>query len=97
MAVLGGGAIVFPALALLFRLTLAGRFDEQPRSPAPPPVPGRREAPTGLLTRTAVACLIVGFGLLTVADAGWAHAVGVTALFAFMVAGFLALVPVEEP
>jgi hypothetical protein len=38
----------------------------------------------------------VGFGLLTVADAGWAHAVGVTALFAFMVAGFLALVSAEE-
>jgi cytochrome d ubiquinol oxidase subunit II len=46
--------------------------------------------------RTAVAALIVGFGLLTVADAGWAHAVGVTALFTFIVAGFLALVPVEE-
>jgi hypothetical protein len=40
--------------------------------------------------------LIVGFGLLTVADTGWAHAVGVTALFAFMVAGFLALVPADE-
>jgi hypothetical protein len=38
----------------------------------------------------------VGFGLLTVADAGWAHAVGVAALFAFVVAAFLALVPAEE-
>jgi hypothetical protein len=44
----------------------------------------------------AVASLIVGFGLLTVANAAWAHAVGVTALFAFVVAGFLALMPVEE-
>jgi TctA family transporter len=40
-----------------------------------------------------VAGLIVGFGLLTVADAGWAHAVGVAALFAFMIAAFLGLVP----
>jgi hypothetical protein len=38
----------------------------------------------------------VGFGLLTVADAGWAHGIGVTALFGFMVAGFLALVLAEE-
>ena len=96
VAVLGGGAIVFPALGLLFRLTLAGRFDEQPPSPAAPPVTRRPEARSGLLTRTAVACLIVGFGLLTVAGAGWAHAVGVLALFAFMVTGFFALVPVEE-
>ncbi|MGB2875504.1 MAG: cytochrome d ubiquinol oxidase subunit II [Gaiellaceae bacterium] len=95
-AVLGGGAIVFPSLTLLFRLTLAGRFDEGPPASAAPPVRGRPGARPAPLVRTAVACLIVGFGLLTVADAGWAHAVGVTALFAFMVAGFLALVPVEE-
>jgi cytochrome d ubiquinol oxidase subunit II len=96
VAVLGGGAIVFPSLALLFRLTLAGRFDEGPRHSAAPPVRGRPAARPALLFRTAVACLIVGFGLLTVADAGWAHGVGVTALFAFMVAGFLALVPADE-
>ncbi len=96
VAVLGGGAIVFPSLALLFRLTLAGRFDESPLPSAAPPARGRPEVRPALLVRWAVACLIVGFGLLTLADAGWAHAVGVTALFAFMVAGFLALVPAEE-
>jgi cytochrome bd ubiquinol oxidase subunit II len=94
-AVLGGGAIVFPSLALLFRLTLAGRFDHGR--------PGRAgslarpsEVRPALQIRIAVACLIVGFGLLTVADAGWAHAVGVAALFAFMAVGFLALFPAEE-
>jgi len=96
VAVLGGGAIVFPSLALLFRLTLAGRFDEGPPPSAAPPAHERRGPRPALLGRTAIACLIVGFGLLTVADTGWAHAVGVTALFAFMVAGFLALVPAEE-
>jgi hypothetical protein len=40
--------------------------------------------------------VIVGFGLLTVANAAWAHALGVTALFAFMATGFLALVRGEE-
>jgi cytochrome d ubiquinol oxidase subunit II len=95
-AVLGGGAIVFPSLALLFRLTLAGRFDQGRPAHAAPPARGRPEARTALLGRLAVACLIVGFGLLTVANAAWAHALGVTAFFAFVVAGFLALVPAEE-
>jgi cytochrome bd ubiquinol oxidase subunit II len=95
-AVLGGGAIVFPSLALLFRLTLAGRFDQGRLAQAAPAARGREEARTALLDRLAVACLIVGFGLLSVANAAWAHAVGVTALFAFVVAGFLALVPAEE-
>jgi cytochrome d ubiquinol oxidase subunit II len=96
VAVLGGGAIVFPSLALLFRLALAGRFDQSSPASAARPVRSRREVRPALLVRTAVACLIVGFGLLTIADAGWAHAVGVTALFAFMVAGFLALAPADE-
>ncbi len=93
---LGGGAIVFPSLALLFRLTLAGRFDESPPPSAASPAHGRPGPKPALLVRIAVASLIVGFGLLTIADAGWAHALGATALFAFMVSGFLALVPAEE-
>jgi cytochrome d ubiquinol oxidase subunit II len=95
-AVLGGGAIVFPSLALLFRLTLAGRFDQGRSAQAAPPARGREEARPALLGRFAVACLIVGFGLLTVANAAWAHALGVTALFAFMATGFLSLVRTEE-
>jgi cytochrome bd ubiquinol oxidase subunit II len=96
VAVLGGGVIVFPSLALLFRLTLAGRFDQGRPAQAAPRARRREKARPALLIRLAVACLILGFGLLTVASAGWAHALGVTALFAFMVAGFLALVPAEE-
>ena len=91
---------LFPSLALLFRLTLAGRFDHgrAGRRPplAAPRAAGRARAPALLVRASPVACLIVGFGLLTVADAGWAHAVGVTALFAFMVAGFLALAPADQ-
>jgi cytochrome d ubiquinol oxidase subunit II len=95
-SVLGGGAIVFPSLGLLFRLTLAGRFDEGAPAPVAAAVRRRPEAAPARLARTALACLIVGFALLTVAGTGWAHAVGVTALFGFMVAGFLALAPIEE-
>ena len=95
-AVLGGGAIVFPSLALLFRLTLAGRFDQGRPAQAALPTPGLAEARPALLVRVAIACLVAGFGLLTIANAAWAHAFGVTALFAFIAAGFLALVPAEE-
>jgi cytochrome bd ubiquinol oxidase subunit II len=96
VAVLAGGAIVFPSLALLFRLTLAGRFDEgAPRAGAPQLRP-RGGPRVGLLARTAVACLIAGVGLLTVADAAWAHTLGVASFFAFMISAFLALDPAES-
>ena len=63
-----------------------------------PPAPVvRRElvlaATPGLLGRVAAACLLAGFGLLTVAEAGWAHALGVVALFGFIVVGFAGTVP----
>jgi cytochrome d ubiquinol oxidase subunit II len=96
VAVLGGGAIVFPSLALLFGLTLAGRFDEAQPAQAAPSARARPEVSSALLIRLAGACLIVGFGLLTVANATWAHAIGVAALLAFVVTGFLALMPAGE-
>lgn len=94
VAVVAGGMVLFPSLALLFRLVLGGVFD---RPPAAMPAPGRRASvlsasARGLLTRSAGACLIAAFGFLTIADAAWAHAIGVTALFAFIVLGFLAAV-----
>jgi cytochrome d ubiquinol oxidase subunit II len=96
VAVLGGAVILFPSLALLFRLTLGGRLghgeEEQAATPAV-----RRElvlaAAPGLLGRLAAACLLAGVGLLTVAEAGWAHAIGVVALFGFIVVGFAGTVP----
>jgi cytochrome d ubiquinol oxidase subunit II len=42
--------------------------------------------------RAAVACLIAGFGLLNVADASWAHAIGIACLVCFIVLGFRAIV-----
>ena len=48
---------------------------------------------SGLGTRTAVACFVAGIGLLTFADAAWAHAIGVLCLLGFLVAAFLAIVP----
>jgi cytochrome bd ubiquinol oxidase subunit II len=101
IAVLGGAMILFPSLALLFRLVLAGRLDH---GPGPGDAAGRPLAATasvlaasraGLLGRVAGACLLAGFGFLTVAEAGWAHAIGIVALLAFLPCGFLAVAPAQ--
>ena len=47
----------------------------------------------GLLARAAGAGLLAGFGFLTIAEAGWAHAIGVVALLGFLLCGFFAVVP----
>ncbi len=98
VAVLAGAVLLFPALALLFTLTLRGRLGEHGES-------GEAAAPAGqagvaqlllgptLGARLAVALLIVGFGFLTVAETSWAHAIGVVSLLAFILVAFAALVP----
>jgi cytochrome d ubiquinol oxidase subunit II len=95
VAVLAGGAILFPSLALLFRLVLGGRLGYG--GEAEPVTPARAAAALahGLMARVAVALLVAGFGLLTVAEAGWAHAFGVVALLGFVATGFIAAVPLE--
>jgi cytochrome d ubiquinol oxidase subunit II len=97
VAVVAGALVLFPSLALLFSLVLRGRFDAtDPSVGAVAPRAGvelMRASRPGLLIRSALACLVAGFGFLNVADAGWAHAVGVTAFVGFVVLGFLALVP----
>jgi cytochrome bd ubiquinol oxidase subunit II len=92
VSVLVGGAIVFPSLGLLFRLELVGRFRAD-ASASLVPVETRRPFEPPRLTRLAVACLIAGVGLLTLADAAWAHAIGVVCWLGFMVVAFLAIVP----
>ena len=93
IAVLAGGAILFPSLTLLFRLLLLGRFDHGPEESALPPLGARVlcSSATGLLGRLSVSSLLGGLGFLTIANAGWAHALGVVCLFSFTICGFLAL------
>jgi cytochrome bd ubiquinol oxidase subunit II len=92
VCVLGGALILFPSLAFLFRLALAGRF-QATESTVPDEIaqPLRAIRP-GLLARLAFALLIAGFGLLNVANAEWAHAVGVVCLLCFVVLGFRAII-----
>ena len=97
VAVLAGGAILFPSLALLFRLLLRGRL--RPGSPGEASAPPVRtliaSARRGLLSRAAAAALIAGVGLLTVADARWAHAIGVSSLLVFIGLGVIVVRPAE--
>jgi cytochrome bd ubiquinol oxidase subunit II len=92
VAIVAGGAIVFPCLALLFRLVLTGRFDR-------PPLPEQPSAAAvvvfrrGLLGRAAFACFVVGFGLTNVANGALLHAIGVSALLLTVVLGLPAAVP----
>jgi cytochrome d ubiquinol oxidase subunit II len=100
VSVLAGGAILFPSLALLFRLVLGGRLGEHEpaRSLSARDIVGV-SAPR-LLTRIAGACLVAGLGFTTVADAGWAHAIGATCLLAFVALAFPAALPpdiLQEP
>jgi cytochrome d ubiquinol oxidase subunit II len=97
VAIAAGALILFPSLGLLFRLVLGGRLghgpyeDEEPAAATASAV--LAVSAPGLAGRAAVACLVAGLGFLTVADAGWAHAVGVVALAGFVVLGFAAALP----
>jgi cytochrome d ubiquinol oxidase subunit II len=105
VAVVGGGIVLLPALLLLLRLTLGGRlgYDENELDDASgtdqPPLNDRRHrrAPLPIsparAARIAVACLLGALGLLTAAEAGWAHAIGVVLLLLWIPAAFAAAVP----
>jgi cytochrome d ubiquinol oxidase subunit II len=92
VAVIAGGVILFPSLALLFRLTLGGRLGHAGPAAGEQFVRGegalRRSVHGG---RIAAASLVAGIGFLTLADAAWAHAVGIAFLFTFIVAGYRAV------
>jgi cytochrome bd ubiquinol oxidase subunit II len=98
VAVLTGAVLLFPALTLLFTLTLRGRLEVHGGEIEPVASPGRSGLAQLLLGprlggRLALALLIVGIGMLNVADAPWAHALGVASLLAFIIVAFAALVP----
>jgi cytochrome bd ubiquinol oxidase subunit II len=104
VAIAIGAVILFPSLALLFSLMLRGRFDATAAASAgdgqAAPTDQRSSfgdalAPVarGLRARLALAGLLGGVGFLTIAEAPWAHGVGVACLFAAMILGFLAVDP----
>jgi cytochrome bd ubiquinol oxidase subunit II len=92
VAVLAGAVLLFPSLALLFRLTLRGELDHGVEASAAP-LQALRPGVGG--ARLAAALLVAGVGFLTVADASWAHAIGVVCFFGFAVAGFRRVAEVD--
>jgi cytochrome d ubiquinol oxidase subunit II len=100
VAVLAGAAILAPSLALLFGLLLGGRFDPSGEDVARreanrPGSPSLHALRRGLAERGALACLLGGLGFLTLAEAGWAHALGIVCLLGFVVLGFAAIAPAD--
>jgi cytochrome bd ubiquinol oxidase subunit II len=97
VAILVGGLLLFPSLALLFRLTLGGELRESGPSSVEAPVGSRRRVLVNvrLDARLSVAFLVAGIGFLTVANAGWAHAIGVACFFGFILSGYRAALPPE--
>jgi cytochrome d ubiquinol oxidase subunit II len=96
VAVIVGGAILFPSLTLLFRLMLGGQLDavaEDAGATAPSPAAVLGASTVEAAGRVTVAMFVAAIGFLTLADATWAHTIGVICLFGFGVAGFVALAP----
>jgi cytochrome d ubiquinol oxidase subunit II len=96
VAVLAGGAILFPSLALLFRLTLLGHLDHAPgavpvvQSPVP-----LTTARASLRVRVAAALALVGVGLTNVATGDAWHVVGAGCLIAFVAVAYRAALPAD--
>jgi cytochrome d ubiquinol oxidase subunit II len=95
VAVIGGGIVLFPSLALLFTITLRRRSQPMPESETAAGAAhvGEPLRISASAPRVAVALFIVGLGMLNAANAGWCHIIGVIALFGFAVAGFAAVIP----
>ena len=70
VAIVAGGLVLFPSLALLFRLVLRGSFSAEPASSRGAPAPGPTGGFTAALTATrlAGACFVVGAALLVLGD-----------------------------
>jgi cytochrome d ubiquinol oxidase subunit II len=94
IAVAAGAIVLAPSLALLFRLTLAGRFDHGAPAPATAPEADESAAPS-LRVALSAGLLVVGAILTVVLDSSLGLALGVLLLLAFIVVAFrpLALPP----
>jgi cytochrome bd ubiquinol oxidase subunit II len=85
-----GAVVLVPSLILLFGLFLRGRLDAGPVPGAPAVDARAAAAPRPLLLGAfALACLLVGVGLMVLSDSGWAHAVGIACLVAFAASTFV--------
>jgi len=100
ICVAAGAFVLVPSLALLFSLFLRGLLDTgvDAGAPALDPPPTSEMPRSGRLGGFAMACFLLGSGLMIFADSGWAHAAGIFFLFAFAASTFVlaARIP-DEP
>lgn len=97
VAVTAGAVILFPSIALLFRLTLAGRLSDAGTRDGRPPKHGPpSQTWSSRSGRLAAASLVAGIGFLTVAETGWAHALGAAFFLAFVAFGYRAVLGESE-
>jgi cytochrome d ubiquinol oxidase subunit II len=97
VAVIAGAVTLFPSLALLLRLTLAGRLSDVGTRDGRPPKHGPPlQARSSRSGRMAAASLVAGIGFLTVAEAGWAHALGAACFLFFVAFGYRAVLGESE-
>lgn len=99
VAIIAGAVVLGPSLALLFRLVLGGRLGEHGDGSAgddPSPLRALRDDPRRPV-RVAGALGLVGFGMLTIAEARWANLVGAVALLGFVLAAIGAVLPALLP
>lgn len=91
IGVAAGAIVLVPSLIVLFSLFLRGRLDAEVtlRPPALVASGAAVASQSRWLRAFALACLLVGGGLVVLADAGWAHALGVTMLYAFAASAFV--------
>jgi len=95
VATLAGALLLFPSLVLLFRLTLGGELRSGKQGSRESPVRSHQRQRLGarLGARLAVAFLIAGIGFLTIANAAWAHGIGVACFFGFILSGYRVALP----
>jgi cytochrome d ubiquinol oxidase subunit II len=89
--VVGGAVLLFPALGVLFRLELEGRFTSAEETVRERTGHGLAAVRSGMLARAAIALLVAGLALLNIANAQWAHAIGIVCLFGFLLLAFCAM------
>ncbi|HWD85267.1 MAG TPA: cytochrome d ubiquinol oxidase subunit II [Solirubrobacteraceae bacterium] len=97
VAVVAGGVILFPSLALLFRLFLGGRLSGGTAAGAAsletraPETIRRTARPT--LARLALAAFVAGLILVVFIDVEWGQVLGAVLLIACVLLGFVAVDP----
>jgi cytochrome d ubiquinol oxidase subunit II len=93
ISIAAGGAILFPSLGFLFRLSLSGRLYPDHRGPVEQHPDRADAARPAWAARAALAGFVIGAALLVFADDDAGHVVGIVAFAATALLAFTAVGP----